>query len=183
MALCNREHYRNYMKRVSRNIYIGVNIYAFACYLMSLICNVKLIPLVFKGHIFLLILTFIFTLGLRLLYKCSGFFRDYVDYTESTRDRKTVNTRVEKIEKIERIVRESEDITIKENEPQIKEEETVGTEEGTVGTGKESVGTEEAPVVKEVEDGTLEKTLLYKPSSASDDPLMKQLLKINERDN
>lgn len=176
MALCNREPYRNYMKRVSRNIYIGVNIYACACYLMSLICNVKLIPLVFKGHIFLLILAFIFTLGLRLLYKCSRFFRDYVDYTESSRDRKTVNTKVEKIEKIERIVRESENITIKENEPQIKEEETVGTEE-------ETVGTEEAPVIKEVEDETLEKTLLYKPSSASEDPLMKQLLKINERDN
>lgn len=157
------------MKRVSRNTYIGVNIYACACYLMSLICNVKLIPLVFKGHILLLILTFIFTLGLRLLYKCSGFFKDYVDYTESTRDRKTVNTKVEKIEKIERIVRESEDITIKENKPQIKEEEFVGAEK--------------SPVVKGVEDVTLEKTLLYKASSASEDHLMKQLLKINERDN
>lgn len=179
MALSNREHYRKYMKRASRNIYIGVNIYAVGCYLMSLICNVKLIPLVFRGHILLLILAFIFTLGLRLLYKCSRFFRDYVEYEESCRDAKSINVvsnKVEKIEKIERIVRESEDTTIKENEPQIKEEESVGTEE-------ESVSTEEAPVIKEVDDATLEKTLLYKPSSASEDPLMKQLLKINERDN
>ena len=152
-----------------RNAYIWSNVYAGICYLISLTFNSKLIPLVFKGHIFLVLLAFMYSIGLRLLYRCSKFFRDYVDYIESSKGGKRIREsvpQVEKIVKIERKVREPETSINKESEPQLEHEELFNKEEHN-----------------SKDTSSLEKTFLYnKSSSASEDPLMKELLKINEMD-
>ncbi len=182
-----RLRYQEYTKRITKNVFICINIYMGGCYLLALTLNPMLLTLVLKVHVVFLIVCNILLLGLKIACKYSSFCREYIDYIEDRRENRLARKEAEpditkrkvkelKTEDIGDIELHIEPRSIKGNFNRIKDN---SKEIKEINKSLESDDSNDSLKYNK----SLEETIFHeKSSSAVNDPLMQKLLQINGKE-